>query len=111
MALKARAYIFVALGDLPLRCVLAKDTPYKIWLKLHARYASLTASFRIDVLTTVMSKKLEADTMTRYHGSEFERLFYRLAAMKSPIEEKIQVAILLVSLNERENLLGTVSEA
>ena len=108
-ALKARAYIVVALGDLPLRSVLAEDTPYKIWLKPHARYASLLASSRIIVLTTIMNKKLEADTIMRERVSELESLFHRRLAMKSPLEEEIQVAILLVSLSERENFRGTVS--
>ena len=106
---KAKAIIVTSLGDKPLRVVQSAKTPSEMIKKLTDRYAASTTANRIAILTTLMNTRHDIAKDIGEYLSEMESHFNRLTAMDSPVDEGMQVAILLVSVSGTEGLGGTVS--
>ena len=106
---KAKAIIVTSLGDKPLRVVQSAKSPAGMLKKLNDRYAASTTANRIAVLTTLIKTRYDSAKDMGEYLSEMESHFNRLTAMNSPVDEGMQVAILLVSVSATEALSGTVS--
>ena len=105
---KERAVVVNALGDKPLRGVQLCNMPSEMWLKLWERYAGKTVANQVSVLTTLMNLKATKDTVMDDHVAQMESLIHRLASKGIAVEEPMQVAILLVSLENLREYNGMV---
>jgi gag-polypeptide of LTR copia-type len=96
---KISALIVNSLGDKPLRTIqtVAKD-PVEAWKKLEARYASKTTSYKLYQVMSAHSMKVARKRSMADHVGELETLFSRLNNTGATIDDKMQVAILLMSL-------------
>ncbi|CAN8068203.1 unnamed protein product [Agarophyton chilense] len=110
---KARIYLVQCLGDKPLRTIATeRKNPYTIYQKFRERYATVNAATRVQLQTKVHNMKyVPGKTMSEF-VDEFESFFNRLKGMCSPVEDSMQVAILLSSFgNMDETVYGAVISA
>lgn len=89
-----------SLGDGPLAVVQSVTDVSEILLKLGGRYASASQNNKINVLTTLLNKKMAPNGNIFDHVAEMEGLFTRLEAMSFSFDENLQVAMLLISVSE-----------
>ena len=106
---KSRAVIVNALGDKHLREVQFCNMPSEMWAMLWERYAGKKVANQISVLTTLMNLKAIKDTTMGDHVARMESLIHRLTSMALAMAELIQVAVLLVSLENWLEYNGMVA--
>ena len=72
--------------------------------KLKKRYAESTIANKIVMMISLRNKRYEEGKDMGQYISEIESLFDKLSVMRSPLDSKMQVAILLVSISSVDNL-------
>lgn len=97
----ARATIIQGLGDKPLRmCLTEKRNPWKMWTRLHERYAVSNVTTKVQLQTKLARLTYRSQPMSDYIDA-FEEIFNRLEGMQSAIAEDMQVAMLLASFGDK----------
>ena len=92
-----RAILIQGMGSRPLRLWLsAKDSPYRMWVKLKERYAVSNTATKVQIQSKVARLVYKRHPMQDYIYT-FEELFNHLASMKSDIPEDLQVGMVLAS--------------
>jgi gag-polypeptide of LTR copia-type len=86
----------------------AKD-PVEAWKKLEARYASKATSNKLNLVLSAHSKKLARKGSMADHVGELEILFSRLDNAGAKIDDIMQVAILLMSLEGHSEYEATIA--
>ena len=98
----ARSIIVQALGDKPLRTVMAEKTnPFVMWRKLCERYATATATTRVQLQTRLHQMNYSSAKSMSEYIDEMEGIFNRLESMECPVQESMKVAILLASFGNK----------
>ena len=98
----ARSIIIQALGDKPLRTVMAeKKNPFVMWNKLCDRYATATATKRVKLQTRLHQMHFTGSKSMSEFVDEMEAIFNRLESMQCEVQETMKVAILLSSFGDK----------
>ena len=101
-AKKAKAIMLLvnALGDTPLRAVMAEgaDCPRKMWRKLESRYASTSETAHLTVATNIANKKLAPGGNVMGYMAELDALYDRLESMGEVTSDRTKIAKLLTSV-------------
>ena len=93
---KSLAILINALGDKPLMVVSeVSENPSLMWKRLHKRYGDATTATLIEAQTELHTKKYRGNEDMSEYVDSFERMFDRLANMKSKVEETVKIAIFL----------------
>lgn len=95
--------------DRPLRAFQSITPAHEMWLKLFERFASSSQHNKISALTTLLNKKPRNASDISDHVSQLESLFNRLETKENPIDEKMQVALLLVSVENNKAFDATIA--
>ena len=98
----ARSIIIQALGDKPLRTVMAeKKNPFLMWKKLQERYATATATTRVQLMTRLHQMSYNTSKSMSEYVDCMESIFNRLEVMECQVQESMKVAILLASFGDK----------
>lgn len=106
----AKEVIVASLGNKPLWVIQNAKNPKEMSGNLITRYEASSTANRINLLTSLINTRFQARKDLFDYIAELESNFNRLAIMIMPVAEKMQVAILLVSLMNEESLKSTVAE-
>ena len=77
-----------------------EDTPQGIWDTLKKHFQGKTISRKLFLMKAFFSLRMREGTSVANHIRELKDLIDKLRAVETPIEEEIQVCILLMSLTE-----------
>lgn len=100
---KVRMLSSHSLGDVPLRTVAwERKNPFKMYEKLKERYVTSKTATSVQLQTELHHKRFKDGTMMSAHIDDLETLFIRLEGMNSPMDESMQVAILLASFGSTQ---------
>ena len=77
-----------------------EDTPQGIWDTLKKHFEGKTISRKLFLMKAFFSLRMREGTSVANHIRELKDLIDKLRAVETPIEEEIQVCILLMSLTE-----------
>lgn len=106
---QARSIIVQALGDRPLRAVQSENSVRQMWTKLFDRCASTKQHNKIIVLAILINMKLKSPNDISDHVSRMESLFNQLGKMDLEVEAQMQVALLLVSVDNVKLFSPTIA--
>lgn len=109
----ARSIIIQALGYKPLRAIMSEKTnPSNIWNKWTERYATSTATRRVQVQTRRHQMHFVNTKSMSEYIDELEAILHTLEGMECEVQETMKVAKLLESLgNKSESPYGAVNSA
>ena len=98
----ARSIVIQALGDKPLRTVMAERTnPHVMWRKLRERYATSSAATRVQLQTRLQQMNYSTSISMSEYVDRMEVIFNRMEGMGCTIDESMKVAILLASFGDK----------
>lgn len=85
-----------------MRAVQSTGSPREMWAKLNVYYVANTMGNKIGVLSSLLKSRLKKDKDIGGYLVVFETKFNKLAGIKLPVAEEMQVAISLVCLSNEE---------
>lgn len=88
-----------------MRAIQSVTSRKEMWAELFERYARKSQYIKISVL----NKKLITKSDISDPFSQLESLFNKLEILMSPIDEKMQVAVLLVSVSSTNSFEATTA--
>lgn len=101
---EALAIITLALGDNPLRSIQNCDTALETWNRLQISYTGNFTVTGLNVLNTLLNKKLASEEKMGDHIASLELLHARWAVMQFPVVETIKITMQFSSLSNVKNM-------
>lgn len=107
--LVARKVIFISPGNKPLPVKQSAKSAKGMWDKLNSRYEAATNAHKISLLTSLINTFYQAGKELGNYIVELETCSNWLTITGFPVAGKLEVAVLLVTVMNKEYLKSTVA--
>lgn len=107
---KTRALIIDGIGDRPLRALQSAESPIETGIFLYERYVSKTYNNSIQLLNSLVNKRLTFSMDFCDHVSEIESLFNLITAIERKLDDQMKASMLKVSVSDAPRLPSVVAD-